>query len=61
METISTKTSSAVGECSFQALDPTDSYLVRVYWTKDKSRSANISLGHINPGETATGIAIKPF
>lgn len=52
--------SNAKGECSFGNLNPAFPYLVRVYWTKDKSRVSDVSLSWIPAGTIATRAIIKP-
>lgn len=52
--------SNSSGECHFSNLDSTRPYLLRVYWTEDKSRVTDLSLSFIDPGTTATRTIIKP-
>lgn len=53
-------TSNSSGECHFSNLDSTRPYLLRIYWTEDKSRVTDLSLSFIAPGTTATRTVIKP-
>jgi len=48
------------GNCFFEKLDSIDPYLVRVYWTDDKSRNSMISLSFIPAGATITRTIAKP-
>lgn len=49
------------GQCSFQSLDPSFPYLVRVYWTSDRSRVSDVSLSWIPAGTTVTREIVKPI
>jgi putative hemolysin len=53
-------TSNSSGECHFSDLDSTRPYLLRIYWTEDKSRVTDLSLSFITPGTTAIRTVIKP-
>lgn len=48
------------GICSFKNLDPAYPYLVRVYWTEDKSRVSDVSLSWIPAGTIITRTIVKP-
>jgi hypothetical protein len=60
MIVVDSKKTDAKGNCFFEKLDATKAYLVRVYWTTDKSRNSNISLGFIPAGTAETREVIKP-
>jgi len=60
MTTVASKTSDSDGNCFFENLDPANPYLVRAYWTADKSRDSMVSLSWITPGTTISRVIVKP-
>lgn len=60
MVQVKSKKTNSKGKCSIKKLDASKSYVLRVYWTKDKSRVSMMSLGTIPAGTTATRVVVKP-